>query len=48
MELLEEEKNKIIEKKTGQKNAGFIHDTLLQAIKVNKPEEPLKETILKP
>ena len=35
-------------KVTGEKGAGFIHDTLLEAISKNKAESPPKESILKP
>ena len=38
--MLEKEKNKLVEEKIGEKGAGFIHDTLLEAVH-QKPVENL-------
>ena len=46
MELLEKEKNSLVEKALGVKDGGFIHDTLLEHVKVDRSAG--KETILKP
>ena len=32
MDLLTQEKNRMVEEKLGEKGAGFIHDTLLDAV----------------
>ena len=49
--MLEQEKHRLVEDKTGEKGAGFIHDTLLDAVQMKPPqkeEEKQNETILKP
>lgn len=47
MRLIDEEKNKLVNQLTGEKNSGFIHDTLIDALARSREEAP-KETILKP
>jgi hypothetical protein len=42
------EKNKLVNELTGEKNAGFIHDTLIDVLARSHHEEAPKESILKP
>lgn len=48
MRLMDYEKNKLVNELTGEKNAGFIHDTLIDVLARSHHEEAPKETILKP
>lgn len=46
MNLIDEEKNRMVSQLTGEKGGGFIHDTLIDVLIQNNA--PPKETILKP